>query len=134
MRFEDAAAVKIMHTIQIILQCGVALGLLNVWLLRANQSTSYRGGNAQTMRQEFAAYGLPPLAMYVVGTLKVGAAFCLIAGVWWPPLVFPAALLVAILMVGALAMHVRISDPFGKSIPAAALLLICGAILFLDRH
>ncbi|MDQ2843974.1 MAG: DoxX family protein [Acidobacteriota bacterium] len=123
-----------MHTTQVILQCAVALGLLNVWLLRAKQSTPYRGGNAQTMREEFAAYGLPPLAMYLVGTLKVGAALCLIAGVWWPSLVFPAALLIAILMVGAVAMHVKIQDPARKSVPAALLLLICAVICFLDRR
>ncbi len=122
-----------MHTTQIILQCTVALGLLNVWLLRANRSTPYRGGNAQTMREEFATYGLPPLVMYLVGTLKVGAAVCLIAGVWWPPLVFPAALLSALLMVGALAMHIKIHDPVQKSLPAVLLLLISVGICFLDR-
>lgn len=126
--------VKTMHTTQIILQCAVAIGLLNVWLLRTNQSTPYRGGNAQTMREEFAAYGLPPLAMYLVGTLKVGAALCLIVGVWWPSLVFPAALLVAVLMVGALAMHVKIHDPIQKSVPAVVLLLISVVICFLDRR
>lgn len=123
-----------MHTTQIILQCAVALGLLNVWLLRANQSTAYRGGNAQTMREEFAEYGLPPIAMYLVGTLKVGAALCLIAGIWWPSLVFPAALLIAVLMIGALAMHVKIHDPVRKSVPAVVLLLISLVICFLDRR
>jgi hypothetical protein len=86
------------------------------------------------MRQEFAVSGLPPLAMYMVGTLKVGAALCLIAGVWWPWLVFPATLLITIPMVGALAMHVKIHDPARKSLPAVGLLLICAAIIFLDRH
>ncbi len=85
------------------------------------------------MPEEFAAYGLPPLAMYLVGTLKVGAALCLIAGIWWPSLVFPAALLVAILMVGALAMHVKIHDPATKSLPALAMLVICAVICFLAR-
>ncbi len=126
--------VKTMRTTQTILQCAVAIGLLNVWLLRANQTTPYRGGNAQTMREEFAAYGLPPLAMYLVGTLKVGAALCLIAGVWLPSLVFPAALLIAILMVGALAMHIKIHDPVQKSAPAVVLLLISVVICFLDRR
>ena len=123
-----------MHTTQLILQCAVALGLLNVWLLRVNQSTAYRGGNSQNMRDEFAAYGLPPFAMYLVGTLKVGAALCLIAGIWWPSLVFPAALLIAILMVGALAMHVKIHDPARKSLPALALLVICVVIGLLARR
>jgi uncharacterized membrane protein YphA (DoxX/SURF4 family) len=123
-----------MHTTQITLQCAVALGLLNVWLLRANQKTPYRGGNARTIREEFAAYGLPPLAMYLVGTLKVGAALCLIAGVWWRALVFPAALLTAVLMVGALAMHVKVHDPVRKSVPAAVLLLVSVVICFLARR
>jgi len=86
------------------------------------------------MRQEFAAYGLPPLAMYVVGALKVGAALCLIAGIWFPFLVVPAALLVAVLMVGALLMHVKIHDPAKKSTPAVALLLVCLVIAFLARR
>ena len=123
-----------MHTVQVILQCVVALGLLNVWLLRANQSTPYRGGGARTLREEFAAYGLPPFAMYVVGTLKVGAALCLIAGIWWRSLVCPAALLISLLMVGALVMHVKIHDPARKSAPALVLLLMCAAICFLDRR
>ena len=126
--------VKTMHTTQVILQFAVALGLLNVWLVRANRSTPYRGGDAPTMRQEFAEYGLPPFAMYVVGALKVGAALCLIAGVWWPSLVFPAALLIAILMVGALAMHVKIHDPARKSLPALALFVISCVICFLARR
>jgi uncharacterized membrane protein YphA (DoxX/SURF4 family) len=120
-----------MHTVQVILQCAVALGLLNVWLLRTNQSTPYRGGNAQTMREEFAAYGFPPLGMYIVGVLKVGAALCLIAGIWWHSLVIPAAVLLALLMVGALAMHVKIHDPAKKSTPALMLLLSCVVICFL---
>lgn len=122
-----------MHTVQLILQCVVALVLLNVWLVRANQSTPYRGRGAKSMREEFAAYGLPPAAMYVVGTLKVGAALCLIAGIWLPSLVVPAALLIAFLMVGALAMHLKVHDPLMKSAPALVLLLLCGAIYFLAR-
>jgi len=61
------------HIVVLVLQVVVALGLLNVWLVRAGKPTSYRGGNAGTMREEFAHYGLPGWAMYVVGTLKVAA-------------------------------------------------------------
>ena len=120
-----------MHVIQVVLQLFVALGLLNVWLLRYNQPTPYRGGNAKTMREEFAAYGLPPAAMYVVGGLKVAAALCLIVGIWLPVLVFPAALVVALLMVGALMMHVRIHDALMKSVPAVSLLVLCAVICIL---
>ena len=60
-----------MHAILIIFQLTVALGILNVWLLRASKATPFRGGDAKTLRQEFAAYGLPFWFMCVVGVLKV---------------------------------------------------------------
>ena len=108
----------------IILQIVAALGLLNVWLLRANRSTAYRGGAAGNMREEFAAYGLPAGMVIVVGVLKVGAALALIAGIWYRPLVLPAALLICVLMVGALAMHLKIHDAPRKSAPAAGMLTL----------
>ena len=113
-----------MNSVVMVLQVIAALGLLNVWLLRFNQDTQYRGGGARTMREEFAAYGLPAWFVYVVGALKVGSAIALLAGLWLPALVFPAAALVCVLMVGALAMHARIRDPLSKSLPAFAMLAI----------
>ena len=117
-----------MNVVIPIFQIVVALGLLNVWLLRFQQSTPYRGGNARSMREEFAAYGLPGWSPYVIGTLKVGSAVCLIAGLWIPYLVFPSASLVAVLMLGALAMHLKIRDPLKKSVPALVMLALSIAI------
>lgn len=114
-----------------VLQVVVALGLLNVWLLRFFQATAYRGGNAQNMREEFAAYGLPPWSPYAVGALKVGAAAALLAGLWFAVLVAPAALLLCGLMTGALAMHLKIKDPLKKSAPALAMLAASLAISIL---
>ena len=111
-----------------ILQLTAALGLLNVWLLRFNRRTAYRGGEAASMPEEFAAYGLPAWFAYVIGTLKVGAALALIAGIWFPAVVLPAAALICVLMLGALAMHARIGDPLRKSLPALGMLLLCLAI------
>ena len=107
-----------------ILQITVSLILFNVWLLRFHRSTPYRGENAQSMSEEFAAYGLPVWFTYVVGVLKVGAAFCLLAGLWFPALVFPAAMVVSILMIGAFVMHLKIRDHFKKSLPALFLLIL----------
>ena len=117
-----------MQIAMVLLQIVVALGLLNVWLLRFSQGTSYRGGNARNMREEFAVYGLPPWCTYLVGTLKVVAALCLLAGVWLPRLVFPAALVVCVLMAGALAMHLKIRDPVKKSVPALVVLAMSALI------
>jgi len=115
------------------LQVIVALGLLNVWLVRAKASTAYRGGSAQSLKEEFATYGLPDWTFYVVGILKVGSAILLLLGIWVksPDLVRLPALVVAGLMVGALAMHAKVKDPLTKSLPALAMLLMCVAIWFL---
>lgn len=118
-------------SIPAVLQIIVGLGLLNVWLLRAKSSTAYRGGTATSLKEEFQAYGLPEAAFYVVGALKITAGVILIAGVWIPLPVGLAAGVVAALMIGALAMHVKVGDPLMKSLPAALMLVMSLAILLL---
>ena len=111
----------------------VGLGLLNVWLLRPRRATSFRGGDARSLKEEFLAYGLPSWFFYLVGFLKVGSAVALLAGLWVPALVLPAAAVVATLMVGAILMHIRVGDAPVKSLPALVLLIassaLCGSIL-----
>ncbi len=113
-----------MDIVLTIIQVIIALGLLNVWLVRYNKATAYRGGNAGNMKEEFAAYGLPTWSVAVVGFLKVALAILLIVGVWVPVLTQPAAAGVAVLMAGAVLLHVRIKDPFKKSLPALSLLVL----------
>ena len=110
-------------------QIVVGCGLLNVWLLRFNKSTAYRGGQASNMREEFAAYGLPAWSCYLVGFLKVASAFALLGGLIQPVLALPAASVVAVLMAGAIAMHVNVGDPLKKSLPALAVLVLCAIII-----
>lgn len=117
-----------MRTLLAVLQIAVALGLLNVWLLRARQRTAYRGGNASSMAGEFAEYGLPEWFMYAIGFLKVAAAVLLIIGLWAPVVIVPTALTICALMLGALAMHLKVGDPVRKSLPASLLLAACLAI------
>ena len=117
------------------LQVIVALGLLNVWLLRTGKSTAYRGGEASSMREELSTYGLPASMMYVVGGLKVIIALAMIAGLWIPALVIPAAVVLIVLMAGAFVMHLKVKDPFKKSIPAIlmmdiAILIIVFSVFF----
>jgi hypothetical protein len=115
-----------------ILQVIVGLGLLNVWLVRARSSTSYRGGTAGSLKEEFAVYGLPDWTFYLVGGLKVVSGVLLIAGIWFPGLVRLPAAVVAALMVGALVMHAKVKDPLSKSLPALAVLLMSVAIFLLN--
>jgi hypothetical protein len=112
---------------QIIIGCG----LLNVWLLRFNKSTAYRGGTAANMLEEFAAYGLPSWSCYLVGFLKVSSAFALLAGLLpnLSFLVLPAAIVIALLMAGAVAMHLKVGDPAKKSLPALSVLILSAIII-----
>lgn len=112
-----------------VIQVIAALGLLNVWFVRLNKSTAYRGGGATNMHEEFAAYGLPAWMVTVVGALKVGVALSLIAGIWYHPIILPAALLLCGLMLGALAMHLKIHDPLRKCAPALGMLALAVTIV-----
>jgi len=119
-----------MGTILAICQIVAALGLLNVWLLRFSQATPFRGGEARSMREEFQAYGLPAWFTWVIGALKIGVAVSFIAGLWISALVLPAALLLTVLMLGALAMHVKVHDPLKKSLPAVGMLTLALIIVW----
>ena len=118
-----------METIVQICQIIVGCGLLNVWLLRFNKPTAYRGSAAANMLEEFAAYGLPVWSCYLVGLLKVASAFALLAGLKYPALVLPAAAVVAVLMLGALVMHIKVGDPGKKSLPALSVLVLTLVII-----
>lgn len=118
-----------METIVQICQIIVGCGLLNVWLLRFNKPTAYRGSAAANMLEEFAAYGLPAWSCYLVGFLKVASAFALLVGLIHPVLALPAAAVVAVLMAGALAMHIKVGDPLKKSLPALSVLVLCLVII-----
>lgn len=119
-------------SISTILQVVIALGLLNVWLVRAGSATSYRGGDARSLKEEFSAYGLPDFFFSLVGVLKVGSAVLLIVGIWMPATVLPAAAVVAVLMVGALIMHVKVKDPAMKSLPAFLMLAMSATLCYLN--
>jgi uncharacterized membrane protein YphA (DoxX/SURF4 family) len=118
-------------TVPVILQVIIAAGLLNVWLLRSKSATAYRGGQARSLQDEFAAYGLPVWFFYLVGVLKIGSAILLIVGLWVPAVVLPSVAVIAVLMIGALAMHLKVKDPPLKSLPAFLMLLMSAGLLVL---
>lgn len=107
------------------IQVFIALGILNVWLLRYNSATGFRGGDARTMPEEFAVYGLPRWSVALIGTMKVLLATLLILGVWLPEFTQPAAIAMAVLMAGAVLMHVKVGDQIKKTVPALVMLLLC---------
>lgn len=119
-----------MQTVTIIIQIIIALGIFNVWILRFNKYTSYRGGGASNMKEEFKVYGLPGWAMNIVGFLKLALAILLIVGIWVPIVVMPAAAGMAALMIGAIGMHLKVKDPLIKSLPALLMLIMSLVLIF----
>ncbi len=87
--------------------------------------TAYRGGNAKNLREEFAVYGLPVWFMYLVGTVKLLCAVFLLYGLFAPSIVPQAALALAVLMSGAIMMHVKVKDSVTKALPATVMLAFC---------
>jgi len=113
-----------MEYVLIAMKLIVGLSILNVWLLRAKQSTPWRGGDANTISEEFAAYGLPDWFMWMVGAAKVGLSVLLLLSIFYPQFETYSAYGIAFFMVGAVAMHIKIGDPLKKSFPAFTFLVL----------
>lgn len=116
-------------TIVSVLQIILAFGLINVWLLRFNKPTAYRGKGAGNMKQEFAAYGLPVWFMYLVGAAKLVIAGLLIIGLWVPSVVLPAVLVLGALMLGAISMHLKVHDALKRTAPALLMLVMVVSVI-----
>jgi len=122
--------ISIMETVSLLFQFLVPLGIFNVWLIRPRKSTAYRGGAAASLKEEFAVYGLPETVFYVVGVLKLTAAILLLVGFAFPVFVFPGAVLMSVLMLGAVVMHAKVKDSLIRYVPAGAMLLMSLVLLF----
>ncbi len=99
-------------------QTAAALWILNVWFNRFNKDTGYRGGNATNMKEEFEEYGLSATTMYAVGAAKVSLAGLMLAGLVAPRVSRPASIGLAMFMLGAIGMHIRVGDPVKRYLPA----------------
>ena len=60
----------------------IGLGLINVWVLRYNKKTEYRGGAANNMLEEFHSYGLSRSFVLLVGCFKNCISLVLILSVF----------------------------------------------------
>ena len=102
----------------------VGLSILNVWLIQAKKQTKWRGGTASNIREEFEAYGLSKAFYFAIYILKVSLAIFLLASIQFDVLTLPSSIGLAILLLGSVAMHVKIKDAFYKSFPAFLFLLM----------
>jgi hypothetical protein len=77
-------------------QVVIAVSVLFVWVFRL-----------ENIEREFREYGLPDLVRNAVGATKIAAATLLLAGLWYPALVFAPAVVMAALMLCAQIPHAR---------------------------
>ncbi len=112
----------------------VSLLVLNVWLLRFDQETIYRGGDSINMIEEFAVYGLSESTAYIIGALKVLSAIGLLVGFFYKKTIVPSASIMAALMCGAILMHFRVNDEAIKFLPAGLMLVSSLVIVYLDKR
>ncbi|MDA9335053.1 DoxX family protein [Flavobacteriaceae bacterium] len=103
-----------METISILSQLIVSISVIIVWVFRY-----------ENIVLEFKQYGLSSLVRNAVGASKIALATVLILGIWYTEFLIPAALLMAVLMIGAQYCHMKVKNPLVKFIPSLALLLLC---------
>ena len=100
-------------------QLTVAISVAYVWIFRFDN-----------VIKEFKQFGLSDLTRNMVGATKIALATLLVAGIWYPSLVFIPAVLMGFLMIGAQYFHFKISNPFIKHLPSLILLILSAFIAF----
>ena len=118
-----------MKVLSKILSVVVGLTVINVWLFRSGKSTSYRGGNASNLMEEFEVYGLGDYFM-TIGIIKVSLAVLLLLSIYFNKLKLISSLGIAIMMLVAVYMHFSVGDELIKSMPASVMLLSCLIIAY----
>lgn len=93
--------------------------MIDVWILRYDKPLRARGGDAQTMVEEFRVYGLPDWFRVLTRVLKLGSAALIAIGIWYPVSALAGGSLLAVLMAGAVAMHIKVKDAWFKAVPAS---------------
>jgi uncharacterized membrane protein YphA (DoxX/SURF4 family) len=117
----------------VLVQVFIAIAMFDVWLFRYNRPLRARGGDAQTMAEEFKVYGLPDWLLPVVRVLKLGSGVLMIVGIGYPPAAFAAGVTLIVLMGGAISMHLKVRDPLYKAMPATLFFLLSAYVTYAHR-
>ena len=121
-----------MKVLSKILSVVVGLTVINVWLFRSNRSTSYRGGDASSLLEEFQVYGLDDYFL-IIGIVKVSLAIMLLLSLYFKKLSFFASSGIAVMMLVAIYMHINVGDELIKSMPASVMLTSCLIIAYSSK-
>ena len=121
-----------MSEIVVCLQIIVALIILNVWFVRANKKTKFRGTTSRTLSEEFENYGLSKRAFLITRIIKPTLAITMLVAIYFPILAKPSAAAMSVFMIGAVYMHFRVKDEIIKYLPALSILCGCITIFVLS--
>lgn len=100
----------------------IAVSVLFVWVVRL-----------PNVEKEFVEYGLSDVVRNLVGATKISAAALLLAGMWYPGVVFPAAAVMSGFMLAAQFFHAKVKHPAVKFAPSFVLLLLSLFVAFSAR-
>ncbi len=115
------------------IQLFLAAAMFDVWLIRYRSPGIFRGGDSTTMEEEFRVYGLPDWFRSMVRVLKLTAGVLMIAGIWNDLIALIAGTWLAVLMAGAMIMHIKVKDPLYKAFPSTTFFLMCLAVVWVHR-
>ena len=121
-----------MKVLSKILSVVVGLTVINVWLFRSNRSTSYRGGDAASLLEEFQVYGLEDYFL-IIGIVKVSLAIMLLLSLYFKKLSFFASSGIGVMLLVAVYMHISVRDELIKSMPASLMLASCLIIAYSSK-
>ena len=98
----------------------LSVSLFYVWVVRY-----------ENIKKEFIDYKLPTWLRDLVGILKLSFSLMIISND--KNLVWIGSMGIIVLMIGALATHFKVKNPFQKMVPAIALSFLCLMIIYFSN-
>lgn len=98
----------------------LSVSLFYVWVVRY-----------ENIKKEFIDYKLPKWLRDLVGILKLSFSLMIISND--KNLVWIGSMGIIVLMIGALATHFKVKNPFQKMIPAVTLSILCLMIIYFNN-
>jgi len=108
-----------MENLTYLAQIFVAVSVFFVWTFRFHN-----------VEKEFKQFGYSILFRSLIGAAKMSLATLLVAGIWYPDLVFFPSVFMGLLMIGAQISHFKVSNPFIKKLPSLILLGLSAFIAY----
>tara|TARA_B100000795_G_C22671196_1_gene387996 strand:- start:288 stop:626 length:339 start_codon:yes stop_codon:yes gene_type:complete len=103
-----------MEELTILAQLTLAISVGYVWVFRFHN-----------VLKEFKSFGLNDLTRNFVGLTKISLATLIVAGIWYPGLVFIPSFCMGLFMLAAQYFHFKVKNPFVKHLPSLILLILC---------